>query len=145
MKTIERLQETFGFTRNELKVILFLAGTLAAGAGIRWIMASRQPVAGAAFNYSTMDREFADRSRRPPAAAAVTPGPQPPAATISVNLNTASRAELMLLPGIGEKYAERIVAYRHDHGPFASIEELDRVKGIGPKTLERLKPFIRIR
>lgn len=49
----------------------------------------------------------------------------------SLNLNTATAAELMQLPGIGEKLAERIVAYREANGPFASVEEIMEVDGIG--------------
>ncbi len=59
-----------------------------------------------------------------------------------VNINTAGHKELQQLPGIGPATAERIVTYRETHGPFASPEELTRVKRIGPKTLERIKPMI---
>lgn len=48
-----------------------------------------------------------------------------------LNLNTATAAELTQLPGIGEKLAERIVAYREANGPFASVEEIMEVDGIG--------------
>jgi competence protein ComEA len=146
MKMIARFEETFGFTRNELKVILFLAGTLAIGAGIRWILTSGQPVSGTGPDYAAVDREFAARSRRAPAGTpqqAAPPGRK--AAALIVNLNTASQAELLRLPGIGEKYAERIVRYRREHGPFAAVEDLDGVKGIGKKTIERLRPFVRVR
>lgn len=59
-------------------------------------------------------------------------------AKASVNPNTAARDELMLLPGIGEAKANAIIEQR----PYATLEELDRVPGIGPKTLERLRPFL---
>lgn len=73
--------------------------------------------------------------------------PQSTATTPSVerlvNINTASAAELELLPGIGPALAQRILDYRTAHGPFRSLADLDRVKGIGPRTLERLRPKIR--
>ena len=48
-----------------------------------------------------------------------------------LNINTAGAAELTALPGIGEVLAERIVAYREEHGPFAAVEDIRNVQGIG--------------
>jgi len=58
-----------------------------------------------------------------------------------VNLNTASVEELMLLPGIGPRRAEAIIADRQQRGPFPAVDSLVRVRGIGPKTVERLRPW----
>lgn len=55
-----------------------------------------------------------------------------------VDVNTASRAELRLLPGIGPALAGRIVADRDRRGPFRGVDDLQRVKGIGPRTVARL-------
>jgi len=52
-----------------------------------------------------------------------------------VNINTASIEELMTLKNVGEKYAERIVAYREKNGPFTNPEDITKVKGIGEKIL----------
>jgi len=52
--------------------------------------------------------------------------------------------ELMELPGIGPVLARRIVAYREEHGPFASLEELLRVPGIGEETLAALRPLVKV-
>lgn len=68
----------------------------------------------------------------------------PPASQLPdrLDLNGASQAELLLLPGIGPNLAERILTYRQEKGPFQKVEELRRVSGIGPVTLERLRPLV---
>lgn len=70
-----------------------------------------------------------------------TPAPEPP---VRVNINTATAAELEVLPGIGEKRAADIVADRTANGPFRIPEDLDRVEGIGPGTLEGLMDYITV-
>jgi comEA protein len=60
----------------------------------------------------------------------------------TVELNAASYEDLLALPGIGPVLAQRILDYRQAHGPFGRIEELVRVNGIGPKLLEKLRPYL---
>lgn len=64
--------------------------------------------------------------------------------SFSLNINRASVAELMELPGIGPALAERIVRYRFLHGPFRTVEELLEVRGIGPQILERLRQRVHV-
>ncbi|MBQ2789190.1 MAG: helix-hairpin-helix domain-containing protein [Thermoguttaceae bacterium] len=66
----------------------------------------------------------------------------PPVETLSfiVELNTASKAELTNLPRVGEKLAERIIERREELGGFRSVDDLLGVKGIGEKTLDKMRP-----
>ena len=59
-----------------------------------------------------------------------------------LNINTASTEELQTLPNIGEATAQKIVDYRTQHGNFTSVDALQNVRGIGAKTLEKLRPFV---
>lgn len=70
---------------------------------------------------------------------------RPPPATIqfSLDINTADAPELSQLPGIGPTMAQRIIAYRQQHGPFPSVAAVERVSGIGPVTLQQIRPYIR--
>jgi competence protein ComEA len=61
-----------------------------------------------------------------------------------VNVNTADATALETLPGIGEVLAAAIVQHRTEHGPFGSIDELEDVSGIGPTTLEDLRPLVTV-
>ena len=65
-----------------------------------------------------------------------------PAGTKRININTASQEELVSLPGIGGVIAKRIIEYRQSQGPFRRPEDLLKVKGIGPKKLEKIRDLI---
>lgn len=60
----------------------------------------------------------------------------------TLEVNSATWVEWMQLEGIGETLATRIVEDREANGPFSSIEDVQRVRGIGPKTLERIRPHL---
>ncbi|MCS7206601.1 MAG: helix-hairpin-helix domain-containing protein [Dehalococcoidia bacterium] len=62
-----------------------------------------------------------------------------------LDLNTADASALEALPGIGPVLAQRIVEYRMRYGPFAQVEDLLKVQGIGPKILERIRPLVTVR
>lgn len=68
----------------------------------------------------------------------------PSAASAAVNLNTATRDELLAVPGIGPAKAQAIVEHRKAHGPFASVDDLKEVKGFRAKLVEKLKPELTV-
>jgi competence protein ComEA len=76
------------------------------------------------------------------AAASAPTGAAGPAATGPVHLSTATADELDSLPGVGPVTAEKIIAYRQQHGGFSSVDELDAVPGIGPARMEQLKGLV---
>ena len=61
-----------------------------------------------------------------------------------ININTASRTELMEIPGIGESKADRIISYRENHGRFGSVDEIRNVSGIVSVIYEGLKDYITV-
>lgn len=63
-------------------------------------------------------------------------------APVTININTASAEELQELPNIGLKRAQDIINYREKHGNFTSVDDIIKIKGIGRKTLENLRPLI---
>ncbi len=67
-----------------------------------------------------------------------------PIAPLLVDLNTATVAELDRLPGVGPSTARAIVDHRSRNGPFASVDDLLAVRGIGPAKLAELRPFVRV-
>jgi competence protein ComEA len=66
-------------------------------------------------------------------------------AAYRIDLNRAGRAELLQLPGVGVALVERLEASRREQGPFRGVEDLTRVHGIGPTTVERLRPWVYVR
>ncbi len=67
-----------------------------------------------------------------------------PSVSFPIDINGADENTLTALPGIGPRLAARITADRSANGPFRSVDDLSRVKGIGPATVNRLRPMITI-
>jgi competence protein ComEA len=63
---------------------------------------------------------------------------------VLLDVNRASVEDLALVPGVNRRLAEHIVAHRQQKGEFTRLEELDDVKGIGPATLERIRPYLKV-
>lgn len=138
----EFLQHRLGFTRSETIVVGLLCAGLMTGSAVRLFRST--PAGQQVFPYAETDSVFAQgarafhEARRAQADSGRRAGTARP-----VDINTATAPELIALPGIGPAVAARIIAYRTAHGRFAHIEDLDRVKGIGPATIRKLQPFIR--
>ena len=134
----------FSFNRNEQIAILLLCGALLVGGVV-----------------SLVDRYASDRIEDfdvvkgaipvPSDSVSVTPEtptapadsvPASPTIAARIDLNQASEKELQQLPGIGPHTAGLIVAYRTQHGAFRRLEDLTAVRGIGKRTVERLKPLV---
>jgi competence protein ComEA len=79
-----------------------------------------------------------------PATGSGVPSSSASPATALVNVNTATPEELETLPGIGEVLAGAIVAYREEHGPFTSVDQLLDVSGIGEVTLGEIRELVTI-
>ncbi len=141
-------------TKSERRALLLVATLLAISAVIQWT--GPQAYAPKVFDYTLQDSLFKalsadtlqpvpkssliqeqqvkEKSNRKPRSKILKPH--------SIDINRADSKTLEKLPRIGPKTAQAIIDYRKQHGPFKNIMELDEVKGIGPKTIEKLRPYI---
>lgn len=141
MNHFKRLLDYFAFTRNEQKVFLFLSVVFLAGVAVKaykaYIVPDRAPV----FDYSVSDSIFTARSAQLMSDSA---GRQQSVVRV-IDLNSATKSDLMSLPGIGDAMAERILLYRTEQGRFRSVAELKNIKGIGEKKFEKLKLLVEVK
>ena len=119
------------FNRREQLALLFLSGALLAGSGLALVDYYRPS--------SLEEFQVIARAVEPP----------PPLEQVAevqeagpLLLNEATALQLQLLPSIGPKMAERILQYRGAHGPFKTLGELQKVRGIGVRTIEKLRPLV---
>lgn len=113
----------------------FLAGRLSAGGAVRVRTGHpAEQIAEAAVAAPDEDGS----------APAETAAPRTPTADSPLDLNTATKEELMLLPRIGETLAERILAYRAEYGKFISTEQLMDIDGIGEGTYASLCELVTV-
>ena len=93
------------------------------------------------FDYRASDSTFAALSAAPEdsSAEAVSEGID---TSGKLNINTATKQQLLDLPGVGEVTADRILTYRAETGKFSDIGELRAIKGMSKKKIENLKPLI---
>jgi len=122
------------FNRRERVALLFLTGALLVGTIVSAVD-SRRP-------------ELMEDFRVIPAAVPAPLRPESPATALQteapgggelVDVNSAAAAELQSLPHIGPATAARILEYRREHGAFHTLDDLRKVTGIGPRTVDRLR------
>ncbi|NNE08022.1 MAG: helix-hairpin-helix domain-containing protein, partial [Gemmatimonadetes bacterium] len=116
-------------TNSERWVVWMLVFLLLLGAAGRRLDISR----GGTLPWSVPDSTGAEPAPDEPAEKSV---------PLVVDLNRCDREELETLPGLGPSKAAAVIAWREEKGPFETVDELLAVPGIGPKTLERLKPHL---
>ncbi len=141
MDILKKLKEYFAFTKNEQIVFLFLSVVFLTGVAVKGYKAYSIPKSAVQFNYSAEDSVFTARSQT----ASADSVRAEKKLVRKFDLNTATKTELMELPGIGEAMAERIILRREEKGKFRSIAELKKVKGIGEKKFEKLTPHIEVK
>ncbi len=119
------------FNRREQQALLGLAAALIVGSLL---------AVGDWFHPAALsDFRVIPRAVEPPPPLSLAPKTQGP-----VLLNSATAVELLDLPSIGQKTAAAIVNFRRQHGPFERFEQLLEIKGIGSRTLEKLRPLLKI-
>ncbi|MFH1940912.1 MAG: helix-hairpin-helix domain-containing protein [bacterium] len=126
------------FTRREMVVLLFLLVGFVGGMGVRMYRHRWAPLPEykeEVSDYTTVE-DRVDEKKQVEDFGGI--GREP------FHLNKATKAELESLPGIGPAIAARIIEYREQHGGFRTIEELAEVRGLGSKTVEKLKPFLKL-
>ncbi len=144
-----RWYATSGMTRREQRVLIFLIGLVGIGlawhqykgSGRRESLTLHRAENTAAGSPSLPSSAPSGRTRLPSpgafrsATSATLEGP--------LDLNMASEGHLQTLPGIGAVRARAIISHRENHGPFRRLEDLKQVPGIGDKTFEAIRPYLK--
>ncbi len=167
MTKLKSVLKHISFTRNETKVILFIIAVLVAGFSIKYYKQVISAGTGSLYDFSKSDSEFriksgnayknnfsgsgldsskdsdagqyGDREYGKDSINSLFTG----LISKSININTATKEELVELPGIGESIAEKIISYRDSKKGFKKIDEIMSVKGIGKKKFEKIKEYIK--
>ena len=146
-----RVQQRLAITRSEALALVALVMLLLVGMVVRFVQGRPQarpgtPLATTAhrFQEGAARLRAAQRKAVQSQSAATSAGAPVASDTSRISLNEATAEQLERLHGVGTVIAGRIIAYRREHGRFTKVEQLERVRGIGPKTMERLAPRLRV-
>lgn len=126
---------------DDRKAALLLATLALAGAGVRYALAPRADAAPGDVQITTPSPTSPRGDLRTTArtAARLTRPLQPGE---KIDLDRADVTEITRLPRIGPSLAQRIVAWRDQHGAFGSLDRFDSVPGVGPRLLDAVRPFV---
>ncbi len=136
-------------TKPQMRALWFMVLILAAALGYHYVRYFLTD--GTTADFRDFEQAFIQRrdsihalqESRTPGEQRIQNSPQPIVIRqFPININTAGVSELQALPRIGPAMAMRIVKYREEHGPFPSKKDLKRVRGIGPKTFQKLENLI---
>lgn len=132
-----------GYSKLQMWTATILVASFGTGLAVRWWLSLRPlpPVDPAIERRFLAISDSLNTSEREQHARALTIVDQA-ADAWTINVNEATAAQLQRLPGIGPVMAQRIVDYREAHGRFVRIDDLLKVRGIGPKTLAKMKKYI---
>ena len=144
-------------TKSERRALLFITGILLASILVKWLIPHETNTV--IYDYSMEDSLFKALSADTVETDIQTPEYNKPLKSTgkkkskmkevlkakSIDINTADQMTLERLPQIGPSIAKLIVEYREQNGSFKSIQELDNVKRIGPKTIKKIAPYIFIK
>ncbi|NLT52141.1 MAG: helix-hairpin-helix domain-containing protein [Ignavibacteria bacterium] len=169
MQKVKQFFENNGFSSQEMKVALFLSAIIVAGAVFKYTDFFQNEGHVKLFNYAKQDSLFYSAEKNDKISYEINDNKEkkvdyeqelldftddnlskrdnklPELYEKSVDINTADKETLVLLPSIGEKTAEKIIEYRSQNGNFKQIEEIQNVKGIGPAKFEKIKKYIDVK
>src|SRR5882672_5341266 len=125
---------------DDKRAALLLAGLALAGAGVRFLLSPSPDSPPGDVQLQSPTRSPGADLRETARRAAQLSRPLLPGERIDLDL--ADVSEITRLPRVGPALAQRIVAWRTEHGPFGTLSRLDSVPGVGVKLLDAVRPFV---
>jgi len=138
-----------GFTRQEQRFILFLIAAFVVGIGVRSVRVHAEKTQKDTWK-NQREQLWAELQKRAAqeknleATSEQLIVDKKKTLTDRINLNTATVQDLQVLPRIGPAISQRIIEFRNEYGPFQTVADIQKVKGIGPKTFKKINEYITV-